>query len=134
MTLSPGAYPAPPGATARRLEWSFLPPHLRYLGSYFTRRRMNPLLPVSVLVAGAFAWPLWAAALAPRAGAFEVASATLLAVLLTLAILEHVFLVMPLSLEGLWRWGMRSHESAVALSPPAGASPATPPAAQGRPV
>ena len=119
----------------RNLSESFLPPHLRYLGSYFSRRRMNPLLPVSVLVAGAFAWPLWVAALTPQAGAFEVASATLLAVILTLAILEHVFLVMPLSLEGLWRWGLRSHEAAVALSPPAGgASPAAPPAAQGRPV
>ncbi|WP_107772437.1 protein kinase family protein [Nocardioides sediminis] len=35
MTLSPGAYPAPPGATARRLEWAFLPPNLR---SYVERR------------------------------------------------------------------------------------------------
>jgi hypothetical protein len=35
MTLSPGAYPAPPGATARRLEWAFLPPNLR---SYVERK------------------------------------------------------------------------------------------------
>jgi hypothetical protein len=41
MSLSPGAYPAPPGATARRLEWSFLPPHLR---AYVERRCGSPVV------------------------------------------------------------------------------------------
>jgi hypothetical protein len=41
MTLSPGAYPAPPGATARRLEWAFLPPHLR---AYVERRCGSPVV------------------------------------------------------------------------------------------
>jgi hypothetical protein len=41
MTLSPGAYPAPPGATARRLEWPFLPPNLR---SYVERRCGSPVV------------------------------------------------------------------------------------------
>lgn len=35
MTRKPGAYPAPPGATSRRLEWAFLPPQLR---AYVERR------------------------------------------------------------------------------------------------
>ena len=41
MTLSPGAYPAPPGATARRLEWPFLPPNLR---SYVERKCGSPVV------------------------------------------------------------------------------------------
>lgn len=31
MTLAPGSYPAPHEQTARRLEWPFLPPHVRRL-------------------------------------------------------------------------------------------------------
>jgi hypothetical protein len=41
MTLSPGAYPAPPGATSRRLEWPFLPPRLR---AYVERRCGSPVV------------------------------------------------------------------------------------------
>jgi hypothetical protein len=33
---------------------------------------------------------------------------TLVATLLSLAILEHLFLVLPLPFENLWRWGLRS--------------------------
>jgi len=28
-----------------------------------------------------------------------------------LAILEHLFLVLPVPLEGLWRWGLRSRSA-----------------------
>ena len=41
MHLEPGAYPAPPGATSRRLEWTFLPPHLR---AYVERRCGSPVV------------------------------------------------------------------------------------------
>ena len=41
MTRKPGAYPAPPGATSRRLEWAFLPPHLR---AYVERRCGSPVV------------------------------------------------------------------------------------------
>jgi len=37
----PDAYPAPHGATARRLEWPFLPPHLR---AFIERRCGSPVL------------------------------------------------------------------------------------------
>ncbi len=92
----------------RNLNESFLPEHLKYLQTYFARRPMNGLLPISVIAATAFAVPLWQAALAPAATAFEEASLTLLATLLSLAIVEHVFLVLPLPLDLLWKWGMRS--------------------------
>lgn len=94
----------------RNLGEGFLPPHLAYLASYFARKRMNALLPVSVLGGAFVAAPLWAVAMAAKgqADAFGAASAALAASLLSLAILEHVLLVLPLSTEGLWRWGMRS--------------------------
>ena len=41
MNRKPGAYPAPPGATSRRLEWAFLPPHLR---AYVERRCGSPVV------------------------------------------------------------------------------------------
>lgn len=41
MHLEPGAYPAAPGGTSRRLEWTFLPPHLR---AYVERRCGSPVV------------------------------------------------------------------------------------------
>jgi putative photosynthetic complex assembly protein 2 len=96
----------------RNIGENFLPPHLQYMKTYFTRKPMNPLLPVSVLAAGAVVAPIWQAALALHASPFEVASLSLVGSLLSLAILEHVFLVLPLRTEGLWDWGMRSHRAA----------------------
>jgi putative photosynthetic complex assembly protein 2 len=93
----------------RNLSENFLPAHLKYLHTYFTRKPMNPLLPVSVLLATAAAVPIGIAAAAPGASAFEVASLTLAVTLLSLAILEHLFLVMPLPLEGLWTWALRAN-------------------------
>jgi hypothetical protein len=80
----------------RNLNADFLPEHLKYLQTYFVRAPMNALLPVSVAAATLVAIPLWQAALAPGAGAYEVASLTLVASLLSLAILEHALLVLPL--------------------------------------
>ena len=97
----------------RNLNADFLPAHLKYLQTYFVRAPMNALFPVSVAAATLVAIPLWQAALAPGASAFTVASTTLVASLLTLAILEHALLVLPLPAERLWSWGMRSHEATV---------------------
>jgi putative photosynthetic complex assembly protein 2 len=90
----------------RNLSERFLPEHLHYLQSYFARKPMNGLLPISVIAATAFAVPLWQAAVASDPNTFANASNTLLATLLSLAIVEHVFLVLPLSLEKLWTWGI----------------------------
>ena len=95
----------------RNLNADFLPEHLKYLQTYFMRAPMNALLPVSVLAATAVVVPIWQTAAAPGAAAYEVASLTLVASLLSLAILEHLLLVLPLPAERLWAWGMRSHEA-----------------------
>jgi putative photosynthetic complex assembly protein 2 len=92
----------------RNLNESFLPPHLKYLQTYFTRRALNPLFPLSIVVSTLIVVPLWQSALVPGASPFQVASQSLLGTLLSLAILEHWFLVLPLPFEALWKWGLRS--------------------------
>ncbi len=92
----------------RNLGENFLPSHLHYLKSYFTRKPMNPLLPISVVVSAAIVVPIWQAAGAPAASGFEATSFSLVGSLLSLAILEHLLLVLPLPSEALWKWGLRS--------------------------
>lgn len=90
----------------RNLGEAFLPDHLRYLRSYFRRRPMNPLLPVSVVLSSAACLMVFAAAAA--AEPFGAAGLTLIGTLLALAVLEHLFMVLPIPPEALWRWGLRS--------------------------
>lgn len=92
----------------RNLGENFLPTHLQYLKSYFARKAMNPLLPISVIGAMLIVVPVWQAARLTTASAFEVTSYSLVGSLLSLAILEHLLLVLPLPSEALWKWGMRS--------------------------
>jgi putative photosynthetic complex assembly protein 2 len=81
---------------------------------------MNPLRPVTVVVSTVVVVPIWQAVGRASASAFEVTSAALVASLLSLAILEHLLLVLPLPSEKLWRWGMRSRaSSAIATIEPA---------------
>jgi putative photosynthetic complex assembly protein 2 len=96
----------------RNLSESFLPDHLRYLESFFSRRPMNLLFPVSVL-AGCLAGVLLAlAAMAPDATRHEAVGFTLLATLVGLGLLEHLFMVLPISADVLWRWGLASRSVA----------------------
>lgn len=86
----------------------FLPAHLGYLKSVFTRKSMNLLFPVSVTVSTVLAVMLVQQATRPEAGGLEIAGYTLLATLMILAIVEHWFLVLPLHVLRLWSWGLRS--------------------------
>ena len=101
----------------RNLGEGFLPPHLKYIGSYFKRAPMNVLFPFSVTAATGAAivvwWQLVTAALSP----FETAGLALAGTMLALGALEHWLLVLPLPTEALWRWGMRSHSRAADLHP-----------------
>jgi putative photosynthetic complex assembly protein 2 len=87
---------------------SFLPAHLSYLKSYFGKRTLNWLFPVAVTAASVVAFLLWQSAMASSVGSFERAGLALLATLLSLAVLEHWFLVIPLPVEKMWNWAMRS--------------------------
>ena len=64
--------------------------------AYFRRRAMNYLMPFSVVLAILVVTPLWIDVFAATESAFALTSKTLLATLLSLGILEHVLLVLPL--------------------------------------
>jgi len=92
----------------RNLSEDFLPEQLQYLKSFFSRKPMNLLFPVSATVSTVIGTLLLQVALADDTTAFEVAAFTLLATLMGLAVLEHWFLVLPVPANELWRWGLRS--------------------------
>jgi putative photosynthetic complex assembly protein 2 len=75
--------------------------------SFMNRRRMNWLMPFSIL-GGAFL----VAVLARRAGEagttpFQLAGLTCVITLLALAVLEHALLVLPLPFTALWGFWLR---------------------------
>jgi putative photosynthetic complex assembly protein 2 len=94
----------------RNLSEEFLPAHLAYLASFFRRRRMNALLPFSVLGASVVAGTLISAAGAHAAVPAAAVGSALVATLLVLAIVEHLLLVLPIPATALWRWAMRPTE------------------------
>lgn len=90
----------------RNLYEEFLPVHLKYLHSYFRRQAMNPLFPLSVVLPMGVLVPMWTGA-AEAPTAFSAAALSLVAALLTLAVAEHWFLVLPLPSHNLWRWAWK---------------------------
>lgn len=92
------------------LSEDFVPPHLRYLCSYFRRAERNPLLPVSIgLGALALCWPAWRVMTATSD--FQAVEHSLAGTLLLLAVAEHLFLALPLRDGVLWRWIPRACEA-----------------------
>lgn len=91
----------------RNLSVQFIPEHLRYLVSYFGRARMNWLMPWSVIAGSAVLGLLVASARAEEASPLLCVERTLIATLLGLAVLEHVFLALPLPDAWLFRWATR---------------------------
>jgi putative photosynthetic complex assembly protein 2 len=94
----------------RNLSEAFLPPHLDYLKTYFSRKSMNPLFPVSIVLATALATVLWTSAVHSAATTFDSVSLTFVATLLSLGVLEHWLMMLPVAPESLWRWAMRKPE------------------------
>ena len=88
------------------------PAHLAYLKSYFRHRRMNALFPLSILFGGGLATWAWLAAEAAPDGSGAAASATLLAGLAALGVVEHLFLVLPLRDAKLFRWAQNDKGAA----------------------
>jgi putative photosynthetic complex assembly protein 2 len=79
-----------------------LPPHLRHLEVFFERRTVNPLWPLSVLAGAWIAWQALRVALADGASDSVVAGHVLVATLMALAVLEHLFMLVPVRLDALW--------------------------------
>ncbi len=89
-----------------------LPPRLRYLGTYFSRGPATPLLPATVGLAALAALPLWKSALALEASGHAGVEAVILATLLSLAILEHLMMVLPIPQSRLWGAGAKDVSAA----------------------
>ena len=92
------------------LTEEFLPEHLKYLKSFISRKPMNLLFPVSVTGGTIVACLLIQRAAASGTGSFDATAFTFVAALLTLAVLEHWFLVLPVPDAALWSWGLRSRD------------------------
>jgi putative photosynthetic complex assembly protein 2 len=94
------------------LNAEFLPEHLDHIKSFFARRPMNLLFPFSATLSTVAAVLLVQRALADGADAFRVTGYTLVSTMMVLAILEHWFLVLPVSAtriwNGLWQWSLGS--------------------------
>jgi putative photosynthetic complex assembly protein 2 len=98
----------------RNLNEQFVPPRLSYVKAYLTRRRMNALLPFSIIGGTIAAVPFGIVATQPDTSAFESIGHGFVAVLLLLAVIEHAFMVIPLPFAALWNWSVQSRRSRLA--------------------
>ncbi|HPM65634.1 MAG TPA: putative photosynthetic complex assembly protein PuhE [Piscinibacter sp.] len=101
----------------RNLSIELLPSHLAYLASFFRKRAMNLLFPVSVSASTVIAVWMVNEALDSAAGGARAIGLLLVATLLWLAILEHWLLVLPLQATALWQWAMRNRDGAAPAAP-----------------
>jgi putative photosynthetic complex assembly protein 2 len=96
----------------------FLPEHLQYLTSFFKKRPMNFLFPLSVSGSTIAAVLLIQKCLAAE-DVFQATGDALVASLLALAVLEHWFMVLPWSSEKLWAFGSHARlEPRIAVKAP----------------
>jgi putative photosynthetic complex assembly protein 2 len=84
------------------LNAELLPAQLGHLKSYFRRRSMNLLFPFSVAGSAVVTAVLIHRASSDGASEYSVAAYTLMATLLALGLLEHLFMLMPIPIAGLW--------------------------------
>jgi putative photosynthetic complex assembly protein 2 len=82
---------------------SFLPAHLAYLKSYFRRRPMNALFPISLAASAAITVAAARRYYSANEG-FDATACALLTSLLALGALEHLFMVLPMASERLWNY------------------------------
>jgi putative photosynthetic complex assembly protein 2 len=92
----------------RNVSEEFIPEHLRYLVSYFKKAPMNPLMPFSLLASSVALFGLARHAWADASSPFSAVGVGLVMTLLALAILEHIFLVLPVPDAVLWRWALKA--------------------------
>jgi putative photosynthetic complex assembly protein 2 len=91
----------------RNLSEEFLPAHLAYLQSFFRRRAVNLLFPLSVTGASLALALMVAHALDAATSPAAAIGTALVGTMLALAIVEHWMLVLPLDTTALWRWAIR---------------------------
>jgi putative photosynthetic complex assembly protein 2 len=89
-------------------NWSaeFLPDHLRYMKSFFKRRAMNWLFPISVAVSLACLYQLSLEAFAPQTTVEQKTGLILVGALLALGLIEHLLMVVPFTANAIWKWAL----------------------------
>jgi putative photosynthetic complex assembly protein 2 len=90
------------------LAEEFLPDHLAYLQTYFRRRPMNLLFPLSITGGTIGSLLLFQGATAEGVSASAAAGQIFLGTMFALAVLEHWFLVLPIPSVLLWAWSLRA--------------------------
>jgi putative photosynthetic complex assembly protein 2 len=96
---------------------AMLPPHLKYLASFFRQRRTSALFPLSVLIAAGSSVALVYAGWKARAEPFQGTGLTLLATLCTLGLIEHGMLTLSLPADAFWGWMRRMGRRPAASRP-----------------
>lgn len=96
----------------RNLHKEFWPAHLQYLRSYAREKAMNQLFPWSILAATIAIVFFAATAMSAATNDVQKTGATLLVGILFLAALEHLFLVVKIPDDVLWRIATRSRQQA----------------------
>jgi len=84
----------------------YLPSHLVYMGSYFCKKAVGGFFFLTMSISlSAWLYLIWQA----HEGLVTITSHwVLLASLLGLAIVEHVLMMVPLSLEKVWGWALKN--------------------------
>jgi putative photosynthetic complex assembly protein 2 len=95
----------------RNVSEEFVPAHMEVLKGFLTQKPMNLLFPFSVTAATIGSVMLFMAA-ANASTAHDVTGYSLVAALMTLALLEHWFLMIPLPVERLWHWSLSPRKDA----------------------
>jgi putative photosynthetic complex assembly protein 2 len=103
----------------RNLSEEFLPEHLAYLKSFFRKRGMNWLFPISITGGTFLVGVLVVRALHAGLSEGQVAGLMLVASFLALALIEHWMLVLPIDTTRLWRWAMKARQRRTPPAPPA---------------
>jgi putative photosynthetic complex assembly protein 2 len=84
----------------------FFPDRLRYLTSYLRKASGNALFPLSMVAGAIVIWIESRGISATSATPYAVVSQSLLLALTALAVLEHLFMVLPVQDTTLWRWAL----------------------------
>jgi putative photosynthetic complex assembly protein 2 len=95
----------------RNVSEEFVPAHMDVLKSFLTRKPMNLLFPFSVTAATIGAVLLFGLAFSAMTDD-QVTGYSLLAALVTLAVVEHWMLMLPLPVEKLFQWSLPARRNA----------------------
>ena len=99
-----------------------LPAHIAYLGRYFRQRKtFSAFFVISTTFAILLTTSLWLFVSFGTSQFFSQTGATLIASLMTLAVIEHFFLVLPIPMERLWSAALANRKNSASRNDTASA-------------